>query len=95
MDEQLHAPRVDFSLDGPGCMRSRRLGREDPEQGAAPRKARTSLTASLAKEVVTEGITVNAICPGVVRTAMWDCLSDIWKKARGLWNSPGRVMSRS
>ncbi|MDR0343723.1 MAG: SDR family oxidoreductase, partial [Nocardiopsaceae bacterium] len=30
------------------------------------------LTQSLAKEVAAENVTVNAICPGVVRTPLWD-----------------------
>jgi len=32
-------------------------------------------TQSLAKEVATEDITVNAICPGIIHTAMWDYLA--------------------
>ncbi len=34
---------------------------------------------SLAKELAREEITVNAICPGVVRTAMWDLLAEEWR----------------
>jgi meso-butanediol dehydrogenase / (S,S)-butanediol dehydrogenase / diacetyl reductase len=36
---------------------------------------------SLAKELAREEITVNAICPGVVRTAMWDLLAEEWRNA--------------
>lgn len=36
---------------------------------------------SLAKELAREEITVNAICPGVVRTAMWDLLAVEWRNA--------------
>lgn len=33
-------------------------------------------TNAVAREVARDGITVNAICPGIVQTAMWDYLSD-------------------
>ena len=31
-----------------------------------------ALTQSLAKEVASQNVTVNAVCPGIVRTPMWD-----------------------
>lgn len=48
----------------------------------ASKFAVVGLTNALAKEVAAEQITVNAICPGIVRTAMWDYLSDVWKEGR-------------
>jgi meso-butanediol dehydrogenase/(S,S)-butanediol dehydrogenase/diacetyl reductase len=33
-------------------------------------------TSAVAREVAREGITVNAICPGIVQTAMWDYLAE-------------------
>ncbi|ANF56755.1 SDR family NAD(P)-dependent oxidoreductase [Halotalea alkalilenta] len=36
------------------------------------------LTQSLAKEFADEGITVNAICPGIVETEMWDYNDRAW-----------------
>ena len=38
------------------------------------------LTNSLAKELARDDITVNAICPGVVKTSMWDLLSESWRR---------------
>lgn len=38
------------------------------------------LTQSLALEVARENITVNAICPGIIRTAMWDYLAGLYKR---------------
>lgn len=38
-------------------------------------------TNALAKELAKDNITVNAICPGIVRTYMWDYLADLWKQA--------------
>lgn len=43
---------------------------------SASKYAVLGFTNSLAKEVARDGITVNAICPGVVKTHMWDMLSD-------------------
>jgi meso-butanediol dehydrogenase/(S,S)-butanediol dehydrogenase/diacetyl reductase len=48
---------------------------------SASKYAVIGFTNSLAKELARDDITVNAICPGVVRTAMWDLLSDEWKEA--------------
>jgi meso-butanediol dehydrogenase/(S,S)-butanediol dehydrogenase/diacetyl reductase len=45
-------------------------------------------TNGLAKELAQENITVNAICPGIVRTAMWDLLADVWKE-------PGETVDES
>lgn len=46
---------------------------------SASKFAVVGFTNALAKEVAREGITVNAICPGIVRTFMWDRLADEWK----------------
>lgn len=46
---------------------------------SASKFAVVGFTNALAKEVAHENITVNAICPGIVHTAMWDYLSDEWK----------------
>lgn len=47
---------------------------------SASKFAVVGFTNALAKEVAREGITVNAICPGIVRTYMWDRLADEWKQ---------------
>ena len=47
---------------------------------SASKYAVVGFTNSLAKEVAREGITVNAICPGVVRTSMWNLLSEEWRQ---------------
>lgn len=46
----------------------------------ASKFAVVGFTNSLAKEVARDNITVNAICPGIVRTYMWDYLADQWKQ---------------
>jgi meso-butanediol dehydrogenase/(S,S)-butanediol dehydrogenase/diacetyl reductase len=46
---------------------------------SASKYAVIGFTNSLAKELAREEITVNAICPGVVRTAMWDLLVEQWR----------------
>ena len=42
------------------------------------------LTQSLAKEVASYGITVNAVCPGIVRTDMWERILDFRATRTGL-----------
>ncbi|MDR0240178.1 MAG: SDR family oxidoreductase [Burkholderia sp.] len=46
---------------------------------SASKFAVVGFTNALAKELARDGVTVNAICPGIVRTDMWDRLSDEWK----------------
>ena len=47
---------------------------------SASKYAVLGFTNSLAKEVAREGITANSICPGIVKTAMWDILSDEYRE---------------
>jgi meso-butanediol dehydrogenase / (S,S)-butanediol dehydrogenase / diacetyl reductase len=47
---------------------------------SASKYAVLGFTNSLAKEVARDRITVNAICPGVVKTQMWDLLSEEFKE---------------
>lgn len=51
------------------------------------------LTQSLAKEVAREGITVNAFCPGIVGTDMWDYNDRQWGKLLGGYG-PGELMAK-
>ncbi|MCM2292445.1 SDR family oxidoreductase [Allorhizobium sp. BGMRC 0089] len=50
------------------------------------------LTQSLAKELAPEGITVNAICPGIIHTDMWDYNDRVWGKMLGDY-APGALMA--
>lgn len=50
------------------------------------------LTQSLAKEVAAEGITVNAICPGIVATDMWQYNDARWGELLGSY-APGELMA--
>lgn len=49
------------------------------------------LTQSLAKEVALDGITVNAICPGIIETDMWDYNDRVWGQMLGDYG-PGELM---
>jgi meso-butanediol dehydrogenase/(S,S)-butanediol dehydrogenase/diacetyl reductase len=46
---------------------------------SASKYAVIGFTNSLAKELARQEITVNAICPGVIRTSMWDLLAEEWR----------------
>ena len=50
------------------------------------------LTQSLAKEVAIEGITVNAICPGIIETDMWAYNDKVWGEMLGDY-APGELMA--
>lgn len=50
------------------------------------------LTQSLAKEVALENITVNAICPGIIHTDMWDYNDRVWGEMLGDYG-PGELMA--
>jgi meso-butanediol dehydrogenase/(S,S)-butanediol dehydrogenase/diacetyl reductase len=47
---------------------------------------------SLAREVAEEGITVNAICPGIIETDMWDYNDRVWGQMLGDYG-PGELMA--
>lgn len=50
------------------------------------------MTQSLAKEVALDGITVNAICPGIIKTDMWDYNDRVWGGMLGEYG-PGELMA--
>ncbi|WP_421594601.1 SDR family oxidoreductase [Shinella sp. M27] len=59
---------------------------------AASKFGVVGLTQSLAKELAREGITANAICPGIIHTEMWDYNDRVWGKMLGEYG-PGELMA--
>ena len=59
---------------------------------AASKFGVVGLTQSLAKELAREGITVNAICPGIIHTEMWDYNDRVWGQMLGEYG-PGELMA--
>ena len=58
---------------------------------AASKMGVVGITQSLAKEVALENITVNAICPGIICSDMWDYNDKIWGEMLGDY-APGELM---
>jgi meso-butanediol dehydrogenase / (S,S)-butanediol dehydrogenase / diacetyl reductase len=58
---------------------------------AASKFAVIGMTQSLAKELAPHGITVNAICPGIIETDMWAYNDEHWGKLLGNYK-PGELM---
>ncbi|WP_037435435.1 glucose 1-dehydrogenase [Sinorhizobium fredii] len=58
---------------------------------AASKMGVVGITQSLAKEVATERITVNAFCPGIIETDMWAYNDAAWGKLLGDY-APGELM---
>jgi meso-butanediol dehydrogenase/(S,S)-butanediol dehydrogenase/diacetyl reductase len=58
---------------------------------AASKMGVVGITQSLAKEVATDGITVNAFCPGIIETDMWAYNDQAWGKLLGTY-APGELM---
>lgn len=59
---------------------------------AASKFGVVGLTQSIAKELAKEGITANAICPGIIHTEMWDYNDRVWGKMLGEYG-PGELMA--
>ena len=58
---------------------------------AASKMGVVGITQSLAKEVALDNITVNAICPGIIVTEMWDYNDKVWGAMLGDYR-PGELI---
>ncbi|MEM1398562.1 MAG: glucose 1-dehydrogenase [Pseudomonadota bacterium] len=58
---------------------------------AASKMGVVGITQSLAKEVALDAITVNAICPGIIKTDMWAYNDRVWGQMLGDYG-PGELM---
>lgn len=64
---------------------------------SASKFAVIGFTNAVAKEVASDGVTVNALCPGVVGTGMWrgeDGLAGRWREEGKLSRPPGRDIKK-
>ncbi len=59
---------------------------------AASKFGVVGLTQSLAKELASAGVTVNAFCPGIIETDMWAYNDSAWGKLMGDYK-PGELMA--
>ena len=59
---------------------------------AASKMGVVGITQSLAKELAPHGITVNAFCPGIIYSEMWDYNDREWGKLLGTYG-PGELMA--
>jgi meso-butanediol dehydrogenase/(S,S)-butanediol dehydrogenase/diacetyl reductase len=59
---------------------------------AASKFGVVGITQSLAKELASAGITVNAFCPGIIATDMWAYNDAVWGKLLGSY-APGELMA--
>lgn len=59
---------------------------------AASKFGVVGMTQSLAKELAKEKITVNAFCPGIIKTEMWDYNDKVWGELLGDYK-PGELMA--
>jgi len=59
---------------------------------AASKFGVVGITQSLAKELASAGITVNAFCPGIIDTDMWAYNDSAWGKLLGTY-APGELMA--
>ena len=73
-----------FVTSAPGSFIAGKVGLPDLAHYCASKFAVIGFSNALAKEVARDGVTVNALCPGIVGTGMWrgeDGLSGRWRQA--------------